>query len=75
MTAFIGIAALLIAVAVGFLAWPLLRARGETAGAARAPVAAAVLGAVLPVAAFLLYFSLSNWDWRAPAAPPKLRRT
>lgn len=72
MTAFIGIAALLIAVAVGFLAWPLLRPRGEQAGASRAPVAAAVLAAVLPVAAFLLYFSLSNWDWRAPAAPTSL---
>jgi cytochrome c-type biogenesis protein CcmH len=72
VTAFIGIAALLVAVAIGFVAWPLLRSRGAQAGASRAPLAAAVAVAVMPIAAFLLYFSISNWDWREPAAPPRL---
>jgi cytochrome c-type biogenesis protein CcmH len=72
VTAFIGIAALLIAVAVGLLAWPLLRPRGDLGGASRAPIAAAAVAAVLPIAAFLLYFSLSDWDWRQPAATPSL---
>ena len=28
------------------------------------------MAAALPVAAFLIYFSLSNWDWRAPVESP-----
>ncbi len=65
MTAFITICAVLLTAAIGLLAWPLLRRAGT--GGARAPIAAAVVAAVLPVAAFLVYFSLSAWDWRAPA--------
>ncbi len=28
------------------------------------------MAAAFPVAAFLIYFTLSNWDWRAPVEPP-----
>lgn len=81
MTAFIAICAVFIAAAIGLVAWPLLR-RADPAdadGAPRAGIAAAVVAAVLPVAAFLIYFSLSQWDWRAPdeiqrVAEPDLQR-
>jgi cytochrome c-type biogenesis protein CcmH len=69
MTAFIAICAVFVAAAIGLVAWPLLR-RGVTRDEApRAGIAAAVVAAALPVGAFLVYFSLSNWDWRAPADP------
>ena len=29
------------------------------------------MAAALPVAAFLIYFSLSHWDWRAPVEAPR----
>ena len=71
MTAFIAICAVFIAAAIGLVAWPLLR-RGNTGDdAPRASIAAAAVASALPVAAFLIYFSLSNWDWRAPVEAPR----
>ena len=70
MTAFIAICAFLIAAAVGLVAWPLLRRGGTEDGSPRAGIAAAAVAAALPVAAFLIYFSVSNWDWRAPVESP-----
>ena len=71
VTAFIAICAVFIAAAIGLVAWPLLRRGVSGDDAPRAGIAAAVVAAALPVAAFLIYFSLSNWDWRAPVeAPP-----
>ena len=69
MTAFIAIAAVLVALAVGLLAWPLLRKRGGTEGA-RPIAAAATVAAVLPAAAFAVYFAASNWNWRASTTAP-----
>ena len=66
MTAFIAIAALFVAMAIGLVTWPLLR-RSE---GPRSAVSAATFAAVLPLAAFLVYFSLSNWDWRGSAGAP-----
>ena len=67
MTAFLAIAALFVAAAIGAVAWPLLR-RGKSATAeTRAPATAAIVAAALPLAAFLIYFSLSNWNWSDPA--------
>lgn len=79
MTAFIAICAIFIAAAIALIAWPLLRSAGTGDGARRAGIAAAVVAAALPVAAFLLYFSLSHWDWHSPAeatpaAAPDLQR-
>jgi cytochrome c-type biogenesis protein CcmH len=75
VTTFIAIAAILLAAAIALLAWPLLRRPrgGETAP--RSGVAAAVVAGVLPVAAFLAYFSLSNWDWQEAAEPPEFSQT
>jgi cytochrome c-type biogenesis protein CcmH len=67
VTAFIVLAALFLALAIGTLAWPLLRKRGAEEGGGRAAISAAVVTAVLPIAAFAIYFAASNWDWRAPA--------
>jgi len=81
VTVFIAICAVFIAAAIGLVAWPLLRRAGpaDADGAPRAGIAAAVVAAALPVAAFLIYFSLSQWDWRAPdevrrVAEPDLQR-
>ena len=79
MTLFIAICAVLAAAGIGLLAWPLLRRRGEDGAAPRAAVAATIVAAALPAAAFVLYFLSSNWDWRAPAetrgvTQPDLRR-
>ena len=66
MTAFIAIAVLFTAVAIGLVAWPLLR----RADRPRAAVSAAAFAAALSLAAFLAYFSLSNWDWGKPSDGP-----
>jgi cytochrome c-type biogenesis protein CcmH len=66
LTAFIAIAALFVAMAIGLVTWPLLR-RAE---GSRSAVSAATFAAVLPLAAFLFYFSLSNWYWRGSAGAP-----
>jgi cytochrome c-type biogenesis protein CcmH len=72
VTAFIAICAVLLAAAIGLLTWPLLRA-GPTGNASpRAGIAAALVAAILPVGAFLIYFSLSIWDWRAPEDRPAI---
>jgi cytochrome c-type biogenesis protein CcmH len=70
VTAFIAICAIFIAAAITLIAWPLLRSVGAGEGASRDGIAAAVVAAALPVAAFLLYFSLSRWDWRSPVESP-----
>lgn len=70
MSGFILAAACLAAVAIAVLAWPLLRKRTAETEGRRAVIAAAIVVAVLPVAAFVIYFSASNWDWQAATAPP-----
>jgi len=70
VTAFIAICAVFIAAAIGLIAWPLLHRGVSGDDAPRAGISAAIVAAALPVAAFLVYFSLSNWDWRAPAESP-----
>lgn len=67
MTGFIVLAALLLAIAIGVLAWPLLRGRDAKEGGRPSKLAAAAVAALLPVAAFSIYFAASNWDWHAPA--------
>lgn len=65
MTAFIILAAVLAAAAVLLVAWPLYRPRadadGRPVGASRR--AAAILAVTVPLAAFVLYFTLSDWNW------------
>lgn len=64
MTTFIILSALLAALAVGLLVWPLLRPAGaRSAAAPRAAIAATVVAALLPLAAFGIYFAASNWSW------------
>jgi cytochrome c-type biogenesis protein CcmH len=70
VTLFIAICAVFIAGAIGLIAWPLLRRTTSREDAHRAGVSAAIVAAAFPVAAFLIYFTLSNWDWRAPVEPP-----
>lgn len=80
MTVFILLSALLAAVAILLLVWPLLRSRGEgTETTGRAGIAAAIVAALLPTAAFLIYFQASNWTWDAEkqdesVSAPDLRR-
>ena len=69
MTAFVAICAVLLAAAIGLIAWPLLRGGLEAGEAPRANVAATLVAAALPVAAFSIYFWASNWDWHAPETP------
>ncbi|MGH8721701.1 MAG: tetratricopeptide repeat protein, partial [Burkholderiales bacterium] len=66
MTAFVAICAVLLAAAIGLLVWPLLRPSRDAGSAPRASVAATLVAAALPVAAFAIYFWASNWDWQAP---------
>jgi cytochrome c-type biogenesis protein CcmH len=67
---FVGICALLLASAIGLLLWPLIGRRKSGDARPRAPAAAAAVVAALPVAAFVIYFAVSNWDWNAlPQAP------
>jgi cytochrome c-type biogenesis protein CcmH len=69
VTAFVALCAVLAAAALATLLWPLLRRRpGEEGG--RAGVAAAVVASLLPLAAFLIYFAATSWDWHAAPAPP-----
>jgi cytochrome c-type biogenesis protein CcmH len=65
VTSFILIAALLAVAAVLVLVWPLLRPRATGAGppVERAGVAATVVAATVPLAAFATYFLASNWSW------------
>ena len=66
MTAFIAICALFLAAATFLLVWPLLGSRRKGEGTPPAYVAAIVVVALLPIAAFSIYLQASNWDWRAP---------
>lgn len=61
MTAFLLIAALLVAAAVAVVIVPLHRARA--AGSGGLPVAILVAALVIPLAAAGLYYRLSNWSW------------
>ncbi len=80
MTLFVFICALLAAGAVALLVWPLLRPAGaETDPADRSEIAATVVAALLPLAAFAAYFLASNWSWdparqAAPASAPDLQQ-
>ena len=73
MTLFIAICSLLAAVAILLLVWPLLRRTG-VGGAAlpRAGIAATIVAALLPAAAFVTYFWASNWTWDAPPQAPSV---
>ena len=66
MTTFIAICALFLAAATFLLVWPLLGSRRKGEGTPPAYVAAIVVVALLPIAAFSIYLQASNWDWRAP---------
>lgn len=72
MTTFILLAALMAAVAIGLVAWPLVT--GRDAEGRRSPAAtgiAVVVALAIPLTAFLLYRTWSNWDWSAtPASAP-----
>jgi len=74
VTLFITICALLAAVAVAMLVWPLLRSAPPGADAPpRSAIAATVVSALLPLAAFAIYFLATSWSWDparqiAPAA-------
>jgi cytochrome c-type biogenesis protein CcmH len=80
VTVFILLSALLAAAAILLLVWPLLRTPGEgTQGTGRAGIAAVIVTALLPAAAFLIYFQASNWNWDAAeqmdsVSAPDLRR-
>lgn len=70
MTAFLVFAALLAALAVASVVWPLIRPRPGGDGRPVAPsrVAAGAVAVLVPVAAFLLYFTWSDWSWDATGA-------
>ncbi len=79
MTAFVAICAVLLAVAIGLLGWPLLISRSGGESSLRARVAAIVVAVVLPAAAILIYYWASNWNWNAPpeeqaVSEPDLKR-
>ena len=66
MTAFIAVCALFLAAATFLLVWPLLGSRRKGEGTPPAHIAAIVVVALLPIAAFTIYLQASNWDWHAP---------
>jgi cytochrome c-type biogenesis protein CcmH len=72
MTAFALLAALLLAAAIGLLAWPLAGPRRTPSPVPRAPAAAATVAILLPLAAVLVYVQASNWDWDAPPPAPAI---
>jgi len=64
VTTFIAICALLTAVAIALLVWPLLRpAKAGAEATPRSGIAATVVGAVMPLAAFAIYFLATSWSW------------
>jgi cytochrome c-type biogenesis protein CcmH len=70
VTLFILLCALLAAVGILLVVWPLFRNSVKQA---------AIVAALLPVAAFLIYFQASNWNWDAAeqedsVSAPDLRR-
>ena len=70
MTSFLAICALFLAAAIGLIAWPLVGKRRGGGDAPKSPLAAGLFAAALPVAAFLIYFWASNWDWNAATQAP-----
>lgn len=61
---FIAAAFAMVALACGFLAWPLVRTQES------APLAAGAVIATVPIATALLYAAFSSWPWSgAPAEP------
>jgi cytochrome c-type biogenesis protein CcmH len=67
VTPFILICALLVAVGVALLVWPLLKPRATAAvEPPRAGIAATFVAAALPLAAFAGYFWASDWPWTQP---------
>lgn len=64
MITFIAICVLLTAAAVALLVRPLLRpAQAETVPTSRSGIAAIVVGTVMPLAAFAIYFLATSWSW------------
>lgn len=65
MTVFILLSVLLALLAVVMVAWPLLRPKPDEQGKPIGPsgVAAVAVVALVPAAAFILYFTLSDWPW------------
>lgn len=64
MTTFIAICALLTAAAVALLVRPLLwPAHAGAVPTPRSGIAATVVGAVMPLAAFAIYFLATSWSW------------
>ena len=84
MTLFIVICALLTALAIALLVWPLLKpVAGAEAEPQRANVAATIVAAGFPLIAFAAYFWATNWPWDAarqvheaeqPAATPEIQQ-
>lgn len=72
MTAFVVLAALFLAAAIGLLAWPLAGPRRAGSAAPRAFGAAVTVAILLPLAAILVYVQASNWDWDAPPPTPAI---
>jgi cytochrome c-type biogenesis protein CcmH len=66
MTAFVLVAALMTAGALGVLLWPLYRRRAEALRGTLVTIV--VIALALPLAAALLYRALSNWSWDPQAA-------
>jgi cytochrome c-type biogenesis protein CcmH len=64
LTTFILLAALMAAAAIAFVAWPIFRSRRGEGGHA-ATGTAVVVALAIPLAAFLLYRTWSNFDWNA----------
>ncbi len=73
MSLFIAIAAVLAVLAVVLVALPLVRPRpdeqGRPVGASQGAAIAVVIA--IPVVAFLLYFTLSDWPWDEQARAPQ----
>ncbi len=65
MSTFILLAALMAAVAIAFVAWPIFRDRRVEGAGTSATGTAVVVALAIPLAAFLLYRTWSNWDWNA----------
>jgi cytochrome c-type biogenesis protein CcmH len=65
VTSFIVIAAMMAALAIGLVAWPLWRA-GKADDAKPSRGAAIIIAALVPVAAGLLYSKLTNYPWSSP---------
>jgi cytochrome c-type biogenesis protein CcmH len=64
VTTFIVICALLTAAAVAMLVWPLLRpAKAGAEPTPRSGIAATVVGAAVPLAAFAIYSLATSWSW------------